>query len=73
MNAPMVMAKGEDAVALRIKEIARQNDVSIVENKPLARALFAEVEAGEIIPEKYWKTLVIILRKVYSMKGKGRV
>jgi flagellar biosynthetic protein FlhB len=72
MSAPMVMAKGQDAVALRVKEIARQNDVTIVENKPLARALFAEVEIGEIIPEKYLQTLAIILSKVYIMKGKMR-
>jgi flagellar biosynthetic protein FlhB len=72
MSAPMVMAKGQDTAALRIREIARQNDVTVVENKPLARALFAEVEIGEIIPEKYLQTLAIILSKVYTMKGKMR-
>ena len=72
MSAPMVMAKGQDAAALRIKEIANQNGVTIIENKPLARALFSEVEIGEMIPEKYLQTLAIILAKVYSMKGKMR-
>ncbi|GMO50181.1 MAG: flagellar biosynthesis protein FlhB [Treponemataceae bacterium] len=70
MNAPMVTAKGADAMALRIREIARENDVSIVENKPLARALYAEAEIGDTIPEKYLETLAIILGKVYTMRGK---
>jgi flagellar biosynthetic protein FlhB len=71
MPAPMVTAKGQDAIALRIREIAKQNDVAIMENKPLARALYAEVEIGEIIPEKYLQTLAIILAKVYNMSGKS--
>lgn len=70
MQAPMVVAKGVDSLALRIKEIARENDVEIVENVPLARALYAEVEIGDIIPETYYKILSIILSKVYSLKGR---
>ncbi len=70
MAAPMVTAKGVDSVAQRIKQIARENDVEIVENKPLARALYAEVEIGDIIPEQYYKTLSIILSRVYAIKGK---
>jgi flagellar biosynthetic protein FlhB len=60
MPTPMMTAKGADAMALRIREIARENNVSIIENKPLARALYAEVEIGETIPEKYLQTLAII-------------
>lgn len=70
MQAPMVTAKGADSLAQRIKEIAKENDVEIVENKPLARALYAEVEIGDIIPEAYLQVLAIILIQVYKLKGK---
>ncbi len=69
MTAPMVTAKGQDNMALRIKEIARENDVPIVENKPLARALYAEVEIGDIIPEKYYQVMAVILAEVYRLNG----
>ena len=71
MPAPTVTAKGVDSVAQRIKQIARENDVEIVEDKPLARALYAEVEIGDIIPEQYYHALSIILMKVYKIKGKA--
>ncbi len=67
MVAPMVIAKGQDNMALHIKEIARDNDVPIVENKPLARALYAEVEIGEVIPEKYYQVMAVILAEVYRL------
>ncbi len=70
MPAPMVVAKGVDGLAQRIKQIARENDVEIVENKPLARALYAEVEIGDIIPEQYYSALSLILTRVYQMKGR---
>lgn len=70
MQAPMVTAKGADSLAQRIKEIAKENDVEIVENKPLARALYAEVKIGDIIPEAYLQVLAIILIQVYKLKGK---
>lgn len=70
MPGPMVAAKGADELAQRIKQIARESDVPIVENVPLARALYAEVEIGDIIPEKHYNALVIILAQVYKMKGK---
>ena len=52
MPAPTVTAKGVDVVALQIREVAREAKVPLVENKPLARALYDEVEIGESIPEK---------------------
>ena len=67
MVAPMVVAKGQDNMALRIKEIARENDVPIVENKPLARALYAEVEIGDVIPEKYYQVMAVILAEIYKL------
>ncbi len=73
MNAPSVSAKGKDEVAKRIKEIARENNIMIMENKPLARALYAEVEVGQEIPVKYWETVSIILSEVYKLSGREAV
>jgi len=69
-QAPMVVAKGVDSIALRIKEIAKENDVPIRENRPLARDLYDTVEIGEVIPQKYWTALSIILAEIYNMKKK---
>lgn len=69
-QAPMVVAKGVDSIALRIKEIAKENDVPIKENRPLARELYDKVEVGDIIPEKYYEVLSIIFAEVYNMKNK---
>ena len=68
-SAPMVIAKGQDYVALRIKEIARENKIEIVENKPLARALYAQVEIGEAIPEEFYQAVAEVLAYVYSLKA----
>ena len=67
MEAPMVTAKGEDNIARRIKRIARDNNVPIVENKPLARSLYATVAVGQMIPAMYFNAIAVILSKVYSM------
>ncbi|HOT62343.1 MAG TPA: EscU/YscU/HrcU family type III secretion system export apparatus switch protein, partial [Treponemataceae bacterium] len=67
MRAPMLTAKGSDRLAQRIKEIARESGVPIVENKPLARALYAEVEIGDMIPDEYYQALAVILAKVYAL------
>lgn len=69
MDAPTVTAKGQDHVAQRIKERARENNVPIVENKPLARALHAEVAIGDSIPEQYYEAVVKVLKYVYSLSG----
>ncbi len=68
MSGPMLTAKGADALAQRMKEIARSNDVPIVENRPLARALY-KVEIGDIIPEEYYEALAKILAHVYNMNS----
>lgn len=72
MNAPTVTAKGQDEVALRIRSLAREADVAMIENRPLARALYAEVAVGDEIPEKYYEAMVIVLREVYRMKGRTK-
>ena len=70
MRAPMLTAKGADQLALRIREIAREHEVPIVENRPLARALYAEVEIGDMIPDEYYQALAVILAKVYALNSK---
>jgi flagellar biosynthetic protein FlhB len=72
MPAPRVIAKGEDELAQRIKRIARDNEVPIVENKPLARALYAETEVGDIIPLSYYEVVATVLSKVMALNEKRR-
>ena len=70
-DAPIVVAKGADYIAQRIKEIAKENKVEIVENKPLARMLFANVEVGEMVPPELYKAVAEVLAYVYHLKGKA--
>ncbi len=70
MPAPTITAKGVDAVAMKIREVAREAKVPLVENKPLARTLYHEVEIGEAIPEKYYEVMAVILAEVYRLSGK---
>ena len=71
MQAPMVTAKGADNLALRIKEIARDSDVPMIENRPLARALYDNVELGDEVPEEYWDIISVVLAEVYRLNGKA--
>ena len=70
MAAPKVLAKGQDIVAQRIKEIARESRIPIVENKPLARALYDTVEIGGFVPEELYQAVAEILAYVYRLKKK---
>ncbi len=70
-DAPIVVAKGADYIAQRIKEIAKENSVEIVENKPLARMLYANVEVGEMVPPELYKAVAEVLAYVYHLKGKA--
>ncbi|MBR2214270.1 MAG: flagellar biosynthesis protein FlhB [Selenomonadaceae bacterium] len=72
MAAPQVVAKGQDFVARRIKEIARENSVAIVENKPLARTLFATVEVGDLVPPELYQAVAEVLAYVYRLKKRRR-
>jgi flagellar biosynthetic protein FlhB len=72
MDGPMVSAKGEDDLALRIRRIAEEHEVPVVENKPLARALYANTEVGEIIPEAYYQAVVDVLSYVYRLNEERR-
>lgn len=69
-KAPVVVAKGQDLIALRIKEIAEENDVPVVQNPPLARALFASAEIEEEIPLIHYEAVAKIISYVYQLKGK---
>ncbi|MCK4691595.1 MAG: flagellar biosynthesis protein FlhB [Desulfuromonadales bacterium] len=67
MDAPTIVAKGADHLAFRIREIARENHVPLVENKPVARALYKQ-EVGEQVPEEMFKAVAEILAYVYGLK-----
>ncbi|MFY9174723.1 MAG: flagellar biosynthesis protein FlhB [Peptococcia bacterium] len=68
LSAPMVVAKGQDHLAEKIKEIARENDVIITENKPLARLLFKRVEVGSYIPAELYQAVAEVIAYVYRLK-----
>ncbi len=68
MNAPVLLAKGLDLVALKIREIATAHDISIVENPPLARALHAQVEIDEEIPEEHYKAVAEVIGYVMRLR-----
>jgi flagellar biosynthetic protein FlhB len=70
MQAPVVVAKGQDFIALKIREIAEENSVPIVENPPLARALFSSAELDEEIPQAHYEAVAKVISYVYQLKGK---
>jgi len=70
MEAPKVVAKGTDFVAQKIKLIAKENNVVMVENRPLARAMYDKVEIGDFVPEEFFKAVAEVLAYVYRIKRK---
>jgi flagellar biosynthesis protein FlhB len=70
MEAPTVIAKGQDYLALRIREIAKKNEVITMENKPLARALYERTEVGDSVPADLFQAVAEVLAYVYRLKGK---
>lgn len=71
-DAPVLTAKGQDYTAIRIREIARENKVEIVENKILARTLYETVDIGKTIPPELYQAVAEVLAFVYSLKGAVR-
>lgn len=67
-SAPIVLAKGEDFLAQKIKEVAKENHVEIVENKPLARMLYANVDVGQEIPPELYQAVAEVLAMVYNTR-----
>jgi flagellar biosynthetic protein FlhB len=72
MEAPQLTAKGVDELAFKIREIARENGVPLVENKPLARALYAEVDVGRSVPVMYWEVIANILARIRRIDAERR-
>lgn len=70
MEAPKVVAKGVDHVAQKIKLIAKENGVVMVENRPLARAMYDQVQIGQRIPDEFFKAVAEVLAYVYRIKRK---
>jgi flagellar biosynthetic protein FlhB len=72
-QAPEVIAKGQDLIALQIRAIAEEHDVPVVADPPLARALHGAVEVGQIVPEELWQAVAQLLAFVYRLAGRRRV
>lgn len=72
-RAPIVVAKGQDRIALKIVEIAEKNGVHVLEDRPLARALFASIEIGQEIPAQFYEPVAQILAFVYNLKKKDTI
>jgi flagellar biosynthesis protein FlhB len=66
--APVVVAKGADFIAARIREVAREHEVTIVENPPLARALYRAVDVGRVIPPEFFRAVAELLAYVYRRR-----
>jgi flagellar biosynthetic protein FlhB len=71
MRAPKVVAKGLDNIALRIREVAKENDIPLFENAPLAQALYATVDIDREIPAEHYKAVAEVISYVYRIKGKA--
>jgi flagellar biosynthetic protein FlhB len=68
MSAPKVVAKGTDKVALRIREVAEEADVPVIENPPLARGLYAAVDIDQEIPPEYYKAVAELISYIFKLK-----
>ena len=68
--APTVVAKGVDDVAMRIREVAREHDVPLMEDPPLTRALYRAVKVGQAVPEKFYQAVATVLSHVYRLHGR---
>jgi flagellar biosynthetic protein FlhB len=68
MTAPKVVAKGADLIAQKIKEVAKEHNVPIVEDKPLAQALYKAVDIGEEVPEQLFQAVAQVLAYIYRLR-----
>ena len=71
MGAPMVLAKGVDQVAFKIREIAESNNVPVIENPPLARALYAACDIDEEVPSEHYRAVAEVITYVFKLKGRS--
>src|SRR5690606_788288 len=72
LPAPQVIAKGADLIAEKIKSIARENNIPIVENKPLARTIFKTLKIGQVIPRELFVAVAEVLSYVYRLRRKKK-
>jgi flagellar biosynthesis protein FlhB len=72
LPAPQVIAKGADLIAEKIKEIARQHNIPVVENKPLARTIFKTIKLGQVIPRELFVAVAEVLSYVYKLRRKAK-
>ena len=72
MISPQVIGKGADNLALKIREIAKQHNVPVVENVPLARALYKTAKVGDSVPRTLYKAVAEVLAFVYKLKRKQK-
>jgi flagellar biosynthetic protein FlhB len=68
-DAPVVVAKGQDLIALKIREIAEKNNIPVFEDPPLARSMFAQVSIDSVIPPAFYKAVAELVHRVYAMKS----
>ena len=71
--APIVLAKGQDSIAMKIVEIAEENRVAVIENVPLARALYAEAELNQFIPPSLYEAVAEVLVYIFKLNGNKQI
>lgn len=71
-EAPVVVAKGQDLIALKIREIAQQNGIPIFEDPPLARSMFAQVSVDSVIPSVFYKAVAELIHRVYATRRQNK-
>ncbi|MCP8896793.1 flagellar biosynthesis protein FlhB [Shinella daejeonensis] len=71
-DAPVIVAKGQDLVALKIREIAEENDIPVFEDPPLARSMFAQVSVDSVIPPVFYKAVAELIHRVYAASPQTR-
>ena len=72
MNAPLCLAKGIDTIALKIREVAAEHNIPVVENPPLARALHATVEIDQEVPPEHYRAVAEVIGYVMRLRGAVR-
>lgn len=71
-DAPVVVAKGQDLIALKIREIAEKNGIPVFEDPPLARSMFAQVSVDSVIPSVFYKAVAELIHRVYAAEAKNK-
>jgi len=71
MDGPTVIAKGEDDLAFRIREVAKEHGVPVVSHPPLTRTLYQETSLGDQIPARYWNVVIVVLGRFFSFEQKA--